>query len=92
MPFSIPGTPPPSDTGTVSAPMAGAAPAVSSPMAGPVDPSAMLPNMGLDPSTLQYRVETQSDGTLLLRILNPDGSLGPVVQHMAAPKPKTGGK
>jgi hypothetical protein len=37
-----------------------------------------------------YDAETQSDGTILLRIKNPDGTLGPVVQHLPAPKPKTG--
>jgi hypothetical protein len=41
---------------------------------------------------MQYAVETQADGTLLLRLKNPDGSLGPVVQHLPAPKLKSGKK
>ena len=41
---------------------------------------------------MQYAVETQTDGTLLLRLKNPDGTLGPVVQHIPAPKLKAAKK
>jgi hypothetical protein len=66
-----------------------APPQMSSPLAGPVS-GPMFPAMPLDPSSMLYDAETQSDGTILLRIKNPDGTLGPVVQHLPAPKPKTG--
>lgn len=53
-------------------------------MAGP----AMMPAFGDDPAAMQYAVETQADGTLLIRMQNADGTLGPVVQHLPAPKQK----
>lgn len=108
MPFSLPGSSPPGSTGNVvspgpsplSPPMGPAAPnsappmlpPMSSPLAGPLSPESLLPLMGGDPSSMQYTVETQADGTLLLRLKNPDGTTGPVVQHLPAPKLKTGKK
>lgn len=80
--------PAPSPTGNL-APLTTPAqvPGMASPMAGPV-PAPMFPAMPLDPASVQYDTETQSDGTILLRVKNPDGSLGPVVQHLPAPKNK----
>src|SRR5262249_28024188 len=91
MPFSIPGTPPPSDTGSVVAPPPASAPVpapVSSPMAGPVPPNLFPLLSQFDPANARYTAETQSDGTILLRIQNPDGTPGPVVQHLPPPKMK----
>lgn len=42
------------------------------------------------PSTMQYTNETQQDGTVLLRVKNPDGSPGPVVQIVKPPTAKAG--
>lgn len=100
MPFALPGSAAPSSTGNVVAPkpmtVAPEPPAppampapVSSPMAGPLNMDSLLPMMGGEPSAMQYAVETQSDGTLLLRLKNPDGTMGPVVQHLAPPKLKS---
>jgi hypothetical protein len=61
-------------------------------MAGPVAGPLLPPVMGGDPASMQYDVETQVDGTLLLRLKNLDGTPGPVVQHLPAPKMKSGGK
>lgn len=92
MPGAVPGAQPPGDTGNLApAPPMSAPPGVSSAMAGP----ALLPAFGSEPSAMQYAVETQADGTILIRVQNPDGTTGPVVQHLAAPKlkgtPKPGG-
>jgi hypothetical protein len=43
-----------------------------------------------DPSAQQYAAKTQQDGTVLLHLLMPDGSLGPAVKIIslgAKPKP-----
>lgn len=53
------------------------------------NPSAMLGGMGGpppammapdDPASQRYSAETQEDGSVLLRVKNPDGSMGPVVK------------
>lgn len=51
-----------------------------SPLMGPPDPSAM-----------KYEAVTQSDGSVLLHIKNPDGSLGPALKIINAPKPSSVG-
>ena len=38
-----------------------------------------------DPASLRYTTETQQDGTVLLRVLSPDGTPGPVVQIIKPP-------
>lgn len=74
MPGAVPGSLPASTTGQVTAPDAPMP--VSSPMAGPLMPGPLAP---VDPD---YMVERQEDGTLLIRIKNPDGTPGVVVKHM----------
>jgi hypothetical protein len=37
-----------------------------------------------------YEAVTQSDGTVLLHLKNPDGTLGPAVRIVSVPRPKTG--
>jgi len=54
------------------------------PMAAPTGPP--------DPASLHYLTETQQDGTVLLRVMNPDGSPGPVVQIVQPKAAKPGGK
>lgn len=44
------------------------------------------------PSSMQYTNETQADGTVLLRVKNPDGTPGPVVQIVKPPTAKGGAK
>ena len=81
------GVPLPGTTGLVApvgAPPVLPSPApVSSPIGGPA-----FPAMPIDPANLQYHNETQSDGSILIRLLNPDGSPGPVVDIVRTPKPK----
>lgn len=67
-----PGGAPPGPNGIPGAQGAGAPPY-------PVQPS---------PATMKYTNETQQDGTVLLRILNPDGSPGPVVHIIKPPAMK----
>lgn len=45
----------------------------------------------MSPANMKYTNETQADGTVLLRVLNPDGSPGPVV-HIIKPPSLKGGK
>lgn len=45
-----------------------------------------MPNQGVTPPPPQYETVTQSDGSILLHIKNPDGSLGPAVKIVRAPK------
>lgn len=84
MPGAVPGAVPFGDTGGVAAPPPVAPPGVSSPLGGP----SLMPAFGTDPAGMKYAVETQADGTILIRIQNADGTTGPVVQHLAAPKLK----
>lgn len=44
----------------------------------------------VDPAKLNYTTETQQDGTVLLRVQNPDGTPGPVVQIVKPSTPKHG--
>jgi hypothetical protein len=52
----------------------------------------MFPPIPMDPSQVRYDTETQTDGTVLLRMRNPDGSPGPVVQIVKPPKLGGGSK
>lgn len=85
MPMAVPGAMPPGGTGNAAPPSA--PPPVGSPMGGPAAPGA-FPPMPVDPASVQYATETQADGTILLRIKNPDGTTGPVVQLIPPPKQK----
>lgn len=87
-----PTLPPP--TLPVSSPFGGPAAAASGPMptlaslmGGPAMPSPAP----VDPASMQYATETQMDGTVLLRVQNPDGSPGPVVQIVKPPRQKQPG-
>lgn len=86
IPFSLPGLEPPGPTGNVGPVGAPGVPSMSSPLAGP---APLFPAVGqFDPRSAQYDIETQIDGTLLLRLRLPDGSRGPVVAHLPVPKLK----
>lgn len=58
------------------------------PPPAPGAPPGLAPN---DPSMVsplpEYLTETQTDGTVLLRIKNPDGSPGPVIRVINGIKP-----
>ncbi len=88
MPGAAPGLTMPQAPPQISAPLPPAQPTFSSPLAGPAPPPQMPPVGDLDPGDLQYDTETQVDGTLLLRVRLPDGTVGPVVAHLPPPKLK----
>ena len=48
----------------------------------------MFPPVQVDPAQIKYSTETQSDGSVLIRIMGPDGQPGPVVEILRTPKPK----
>ncbi len=85
--------------GGLTMPGSAAGPAAGGGMPAPPQPSgppmgAMVPP-GMGPSgppggqaPPEFKAETQSDGTVLLRVMNPDGSMGPVVRIVSVPKPK----
>jgi hypothetical protein len=75
MPMGVPGASAPGSTGQVAP--------VSSPMGGPA-----FPALPMDPASMQYDIETQSDGSILIFTKNPDGSRGPIVDVKPPPKPK----
>lgn len=86
-----PGGPPPGAPGIPLPPPPGL------PMGGPPNgiPGAMGPGaapypMPQTPATMKYTNETQQDGTVLLRVQNPDGSPGPIVQIIKPPTAKQG--
>jgi hypothetical protein len=52
-------------------------------------PGMLPPELGGGgPADQQYVAVTQEDGSVLLHMKRPDGSLGPVVKIVNAPKPK----
>lgn len=52
----------------------------------------MAANQGpQDPGDVQYKAITQSDGSVLLHMLNPDGSVGPAVKIISGVGPKQAG-
>ena len=52
---------------------------MAQPQMGPAAPIGAM--MGLDdPSMSQYAAVTQEDGSILLHLQNPDGSMGPAVK------------
>lgn len=85
MPAAVPGSGTPQSflQGAPAAPVNGPA----APGGIPLPPGLMAPP---DPSSQQYESETQQDGTVLLRMKNPDGSLGPVVQIVKVKLPGAG--
>ena len=86
---------PPGGTGAGSMPAAvpgsgqlspvGPSPAV--PMGGQI-PGMLPPEMVGGPADQQYVAVTQEDGSILLHMKRPDGSLGPAVKIVNAIKPK----
>jgi len=71
------GAPPPSIAGAIRPAM---------PMTGAGVPG-LMPPVPPEPSEVKYEAVTQQDGTVLLHIKNPDGSLGPAVKIINAVKP-----
>lgn len=66
---------------------------IPSPMAGTILPSLnpglpIPPPPGLadDAAMAKYEAVTQADGSVLLHMKNPDGSLGPAVKIISPPK------
>lgn len=55
-----------------------AAMSMSQPSMGPAPIGAMLPMD--DPTMAQYAAITQDDGSVLLHLKNPDGTMGPAVK------------
>lgn len=71
-------------------PMPGGVNGIPGASGAPAPPYPTLPGE-VDPASLQYMNETQTDGTVLLRVKNPDGTPGPVVQIVKPPAPKKAG-
>lgn len=95
---------PPADSGPVGAPIPPAPPGMPpGPPPGPpgmppgMPPGATgmppapypLPMGPPDPASIKYATETQQDGSVLLRVVNPDGTPGPVIKVI--PPPSVGG-
>lgn len=91
MPTGIPGSPPPSSTGNF-VPVGGSPPMPPSPApgviapSGPITQSMMPPPAPPNPADIQYKTVTQADGSGLIHMLNPDGSVGPAVTIIPATK------
>jgi hypothetical protein len=51
-------------------------------------PGMLPPEMGGTPADQQYVAVTQEDGSILLHLKKPDGSVGPAVKIVNAVKPK----
>lgn len=82
MPAAVPGSGSMADL--MSAPMGGGAPPQqASPAIG-----GGLPGMPGTPNPDQYATTTQQDGSILLHLKLPDGSLGPVVKIIEPIKPR----
>ena len=95
MPAAVPGA---SQTGDTLGTIRGRAP-MPPQMADAIRPAApssglgvpgLMPSMPPGPADIQYEAVTQQDGTVLLHIKNPDGSLGPAVKIINAVKPQKG--
>lgn len=85
MPAGIPGAPPVNPISPVprlNLPSPGQSAAIAP--AGPGGPPP--PPAPQDPSDIQYDTLTQQDGTVVLFLKNPDGSRGPAVKIIKAPK------
>jgi len=91
MPPAVPGTMPDGVPGLAPTPsLAGPAPSPISPQGAPASPDALAaimnrpPGAGSEaqepPALPDYGVVTQEDGSILLHLKNPDGTLGPVVK------------
>lgn len=55
------------------------------PPMGGMPPGMPMPG-AMTPADMQYETQTQADGTVLLFVKNPDGSRGPAVRIVPAPK------
>lgn len=88
MPAAVPGAGP-SSVGQLPSPLPGPAAMSQLPPPGaiPGNPS-LLPPMSLapGPADQKYEAVTQVDGSILLHLKNPDGSLGPAIQIVKPPK------
>lgn len=92
------GVPPMGQPGTMpgAAPQAGTLPADVMGAIQPVGPAGdpppgLMPPGSPDPGE-QYKTVAQADGTLLIHLVNPDGSLGPAVKIVSVPRPKGAGQ
>ncbi len=82
--------------GAPAATMPGATPsfggAPQMPGMGAMGPQGFaMPGQQQTPASMQWAAVTQSDGSVLLHMKLPDGSLGPVVKVISPPKPKGAG-
>jgi hypothetical protein len=91
-PFSPPpdagvGAPvPPGPAGPPGMPPAPSGPPGMPPGATGMPPAPYpLPMGPPDPASIKYATETQQDGSVLLRMLNPDGTPGPIVKIVPPP-------
>lgn len=101
MPAGMPGSGTPSDPmlspGAAAGAAAGPPPPPMGPMGGPpggappMGPMGMPPVGMTDPAGRQYKAVTQEDGSVLLHLQNPDGSLGPAVKIIPPIKPRNPG-
>jgi len=86
------GAPSPIQPGTMPAGVPGAGGATQPPMALPpgMGPAPAVPGMmpAPDAGPPQYDTEVQADGSILLRMKNPDGTTGPVVKIINPIKPR----
>lgn len=74
---SMPGASPSGPTGTLAPPTS---------LASILGASSFPPlPQPMDPSQLNYTTETQDDGSVLLRLKNPDGTPGRVVKIVPSP-------
>jgi hypothetical protein len=92
MPAAVPGAGP-SSLGQPLSPLSGpAAPSqLPPPGAIPGNPSMLPPPIfAPGPADQKYEAVTQIDGSILLHLKNPDGSLGPAIQIVKAPKAPSG--
>ncbi len=58
------------------------------PVISPVDGSPQFPPVQRGPGDMQYDAITQEDGSVLIRLKNVDGTPGPIVEIIRAPKGK----
>ncbi len=65
-----------------------AAQAGPQPVISPVDGSPQFPPVQRGPGDMQYDAITQEDGSVLIRLKNVDGTPGPIVEIIRAPKGK----
>lgn len=93
MPMAVPGAQPPGPTGDLALVLPppgslGAPPQQGAPVTSRMGGMPMFPPMDVDPAAMEYHTETQDDGSILLRMKNPDGTPGRVLEVLRPPKPK----